>query len=78
MNYKEIVMKLIGSIEPIGETNTDNARMDNLKNLCELVDGLVYEIAEVENLNKASYQHSVKAMADYAGNFLSKNLGIKE
>jgi len=77
MDYKLIVMKLIGKIDPVGDTNIDNERMENLKNLCQLVNELVGEIAEVEYINKASYEHSVKAMANYAGKFLDK-LGIKE
>ncbi len=31
MTHKEIIMTLVGPINPIGETNTDEQRFENLK-----------------------------------------------
>lgn len=78
LELKEIVMSLVGNINPIGETNTDNDRFENLKNLCELVDDLVGKIDDVSYKNKGSREFSVKRASDYANKFLTDNLGIKE
>lgn len=40
----DIVMKLIGEVEPVGETNADNQRYDNLLLLLNTVDILIDEI----------------------------------
>lgn len=77
MEIKEIVLKLVGKVNPVGETNTDNERFENLKVLCELVDELVGVIDEVNCKNKDSHEFSRKRAADYASNFLTNNLGIK-
>ncbi len=37
MNNFDVVKKLIGEVRPVGETNTDNARFENLKALCVAV-----------------------------------------
>lgn len=78
LELKDIVMKLVGNINPIGETNTDNDRFENLKNLCELVDDLLGKIDDVSYKNKDSREFSVKRASDYANKFLTDNLGIKE
>ncbi|GAI86093.1 unnamed protein product, partial [marine sediment metagenome] len=36
-----VVKKLIGNINPVGETNTDNERFENLKIICELTNKLL-------------------------------------
>lgn len=78
LELKEIVMSLIGNINPIGQANTDNDRFENLKDLCELVDDLVCKIDDVYYKNKDSHEFSVKRASDYANKFLTENLGIKE
>lgn len=78
LELKEIVMSLIGNINPIGQANTDNDRFENLKDLCELVDDLVGKIDDVYYKNKDSHEFSVKRASDYANKFLTENLGIKE
>jgi len=77
MEIKDVVMKLIGPVEPVGETNTDNARFEHLNELCGLVEDLVSEINRVCP-NKDSYEYSVKRAGEYAYNFLYKRLGIEE
>jgi hypothetical protein len=42
-----VVRKLIGPVDPVGETHTDDARYTNLKNLAELVSALVYDMDRV-------------------------------
>ena len=76
MTHTEIINKIIGPINPIGETNTDNERFENLKQMCDLVDNLVSQIDSVHYKNKDSHEFSVKRASDYASNFLSQRLGI--
>lgn len=42
-----VVRKLIGPVDPVGETHTDDARYTNLKNLAELVSALVDDMDRV-------------------------------
>lgn len=76
MTHEEIVMKLIGPIRPVGESNEDEKRFENLKQLCELVDNLVYQISEMAYDNKGDRQASVKRAVDYAQSFMKNQLGI--
>lgn len=76
MNHLEIVNKLIGPVRPVGETNTDNERFENLKNLCKLVDELVTEIDAVGCDFRDSYEFSVKRASEYASSFLTETIGI--
>lgn len=78
MELKDIVLRLVGPVDPVGETNTDNERIENLKALCELAEHLVCVIDEVAYRNKDSYEYSVKRSGEYAFNFINKNLGINE
>ena len=77
MTTHEIVTKLIGPIAPVGETNTDNARFENLKNMTELVDELLTDIDAVAYLNKDRQEFSMKRAGDFASAFFDK-IGIKE
>lgn len=61
INLKAIIMKLIGAIEPVGETHTDNKRFENLEKLTALTLSLLCDICDVGD-NADSGFHS-KAMA---------------
>lgn len=78
MTYTDIVKKLIGEVEPIGDSRVDEERMENLKVLCELTNHFVEIIDNVHYSNKDRHEHSIKIMSDYAGTFLTKILNIKE
>lgn len=78
MTNTDVVKKLIGNINPIGETNTDNERFENLKALCELVNNLITDIDDMAYLNKDAREFSVKRASQYASNFLAKTVGIAE
>lgn len=55
----DIVRKLIGPIDPVGETNTDNVRFENLKSMVSLVDKLLFDINKVApSKNRAEYSMS--------------------
>jgi len=75
MTYTEIVNKLVGNIEPVGDSHIDEKRFENLKTMCELVNNLVAEIDEVSRC-KNRVEHSMKEMGKYAHDFLTKEIGI--
>ena len=70
MDIHEIVRKLIGDIEPIGEINTDNARFENLKVTCSLIDDLLLEVSNVEVEFRGQMAFSLKRASEYAEKFL--------
>jgi len=72
----EIAENLIGNIKPVGETNTDNERFENLKQMCDLTDSLIKSIYEVSYDNRNSMESSVRRASDYAGYFLTETVGI--
>lgn len=74
-NY-DVVKKLIGNIRPVGETNEDAKRFENLKALCELMNKIHTDIDAVAYDFKDDKQKSVKEACDYANKFLDK-LGIE-
>jgi hypothetical protein len=76
MDIYEIVKKLVGGIQPVGETNVDNKRYENLVEMTELVDKLIFDISQVA-YNKNSYMASYKKAGVFADNFLA-GLGIVE
>lgn len=78
MTNTDVVKKLIGNINPIGETNTDNERFENLKAMCELVNNLITEIDDIAYKNEDAREFSVKRASEYASNFLTKTVGIAE
>ena len=65
----EVVEKLIGYVNPVGDSNEDSKRFENLKELCYVVDMLLGKISSVTG-GATSGQHSVKKAADYANKFL--------
>jgi len=77
MELYEVVKKLVGEIDPIGETNEDDRRFENLKEMTELVDKLLSDIDDVGMLNKDSHEHSVKRASNFAIKFFNK-IGIEE
>lgn len=75
MNYTKIVNKLIGDVNPTGETNTDNARYDNLREMCQLASNLIEQIKHVA-LKKDSIEYSVKRAAIFADKFITETVEI--
>lgn len=47
LDLKRVVMKLNGPVEPIGETNADERRLENLEALIELTKDLIDELVDV-------------------------------
>ncbi len=77
MDIYEIVKKLIGPINPVGETQTDDKRFDNLKDMKELIIQLISDIDEVATDNKNKYEYSMKKAGEFANRILDE-LNIKE
>lgn len=75
MTNHEIVKKLIGEIRPVGDSHIDKERLDNLKNMCVLVNNLVLDIVDMAHMNRGAYQHSVKLSVNQADYFI---LELKE
>lgn len=73
----EIVENLVGEINPVGETNEDEVRFENLKVMCDLANSLISRIDDVAYKNKDSYEFSIKRSAEYAGKFITEKIGIQ-
>ena len=70
MDIHEIVKKLIGEINPVGD-NTDNKRLKNLRAMTELVNDLLSDIDQVAwNNNKPEY--SMNRAGQFAASFLDE------
>ena len=78
MTHTEIVNKLIGTVMPSGDSSRDDERFENLKAMCELVNNLITQIDDVSYRNRESHEFSVKRSADFAKDFLTNSVGIKE
>ena len=71
MTYHQIVMKLIGKVEPVGETETDSVRLGNLEELCGLMDKLLYDIILVAG-QKDCPEYSRKKAGEFAYKYLQE------
>jgi hypothetical protein len=47
MDYYEVVKKLIGTIEPIGDSSIDERIFKNLKKMIDLVDMMIIDLEEI-------------------------------
>lgn len=76
MELIDVVRKLVGPIEPVGETHTDDKRFENLKVMTALVDQLLTDIDYVVAF-KQSGAFSMKRAGEYASKF-QDSVGITE
>ncbi len=67
-NY-DVVKKLIGQIKPVGNTEIDNQRFENLVETIELVDLLLFEIESIASNSKAP-EFSIKRAGTLAAEYL--------
>jgi hypothetical protein len=58
MELFEIVLKLTGEVRPVGSSNIDDERYENLKTLLELMEKLHLEIDKIATDNKDSHEFS--------------------
>lgn len=73
MNHTEILKKLIGPVSPVGETNEDDRRFENLQAMCVVANDLIVELNRIAIKNKRASEYSVKRAGEYADNCL-KNI----
>ncbi len=78
MNIYEVVKKLTGEVEPVGETHLDDKRYGNLKQLTELTEQLLVDICNIEYRHKNSPQSSLKRAAKHCSTFLGNNGIVNE
>lgn len=77
MDYTKIISKLIGPIEPVGETNTDDERFESLEQHCILIEELIMKVQYVANTCKNRQERSMKKAGQYAYKFLDR-IGIEQ
>jgi hypothetical protein len=73
----EVTKKLIGKIQPIGETNEDNRRFENLKQTIELIELLIVDVELIANNYSDRVEFSARRSGQHAAKFL-KDYGIRE
>lgn len=76
MELIDVVMKLVGPVEPVGETHTDNERFENLGVLTALTDALLTKIDDINTNNSDSHMYSVKRAGKHCADFYD-SIGIK-
>ena len=72
----EVIKKLIGNINPVGETHTDDERFENLKIMCNITDRLLIDIDDMAYRNSGMHQYSIKRAVTHAIDFY-KTIGIE-
>ena len=70
MNIAEIVMKLTGPIEPVGESIDDAQRLENLDTLTKAVDALIREIGYAA-MNNTRHEASMRRIGNRATTWLA-------
>jgi hypothetical protein len=71
MTIYEVVKKIIGNIEPVGETEEDDCRYENLIKTIDLISSLV---GDVEGVSTYKYKTSKKDSMQRAGKYADKFL----
>lgn len=71
MKLIDVVMKLVGPIDAVGETSADAERLANLKDLTELVDHLLGRIANA-SVAAIRDEASMKAIGMHAMEFINE------
>ena len=69
MEVVTVVRRLIGPINPIGETNTDAERLENLKEMTALIDALLRHIAALQRFKDCA-EYSMKQAGKHAEDFI--------
>lgn len=69
----DVVRKLIGDVEPVGETHIDNIYYENLQQLTALTEQLLTDIWSIEAQYKNNHQYSMKRASEHCARFLDAN-----
>ena len=70
MDLEDVVLKLVGPIVAVGDSNEDEKRLKNIKALTELVERLLLSIHEASH-SANNHQASMKAIGEHARGFLN-------
>jgi hypothetical protein len=75
MEIFDVVMRLNGPIDPVGDSGIDRTRLENLKALCDLT-GLLFD--RITAVAEATDDHmaSIKAAKDCAAKFITSTTGV--
>jgi hypothetical protein len=69
-SIEEIVRKLLGNIEPCGDSNIDEEKLDNLQEYIMLTEDLIYKLIEAAEY-KDRLEWSMSKIGNGAYNFLT-------
>jgi hypothetical protein len=75
MDLTEIVMRLTGPVDPVGDSHVDRKRLANLESLCQLTGELLDRIEAVAETS-GDHMASVKAAKGAAAAFLLRASGV--
>ena len=67
----DTIMRLIGEVEPVGDTNIDMIRLMNMHRLQELIEALIFEVQHV-CIYSNNKEYSMKSIGEDAVNWLRK------
>lgn len=70
MDIAEVVLRLVGPVEPVGDSGMDEHRLENLRTLCD-VTGVLLDRIELVAEAYGDHMASVKAAKDHAAAFLA-------
>lgn len=65
MNVTEVVKRLIGEIEPIGDSRIDEKRFENLKVWCCVAEDMIAELSKVADF-KSKPEHSMSRAGKFS------------
>lgn len=69
MEIYDVIKKLVGPIEPVGETRADDDRFENLKIIIAIMQKLIYDLKDVAS-HKDCQEYSRSRAGTLANNFL--------
>jgi len=69
LSHLGIVHKIIGPIDPVGDSGVDEKRYENLLQTIHLLHSLIMDLRDVAS-HKISHEHSVKKAGEKADKFL--------
>ena len=77
LEYFTIIEKLIGPIEPVGDSDVDRIRLKNLEQYTNLIDKMLVEVDSIASSYKDHHQSSLSVAGEHCSKFMD-SLGIEE
>lgn len=75
MELHEAVEKLVGPISPVGETNADDQRFENLREMTNLINHLLDQVRLVAE-KKERHEFSIRRAGKYAEEFIVATVSV--